>query len=202
MNANQQLEAAAAASLAKLRHALAGPDWAAVSLECAHEAMAPRFRVDGLERRIEVRHCLVCGTWRAVKRGTIPTDAPDFDPEVAERWSSLWALRQERARAEADARHDARRKANADEFAEAHARALASPHWWSIRRRVLTRDRYVCQGCLEEGAGPLDVHHITYRNLGSELAHQLVTLCRDCHERVHFRGAHADAASFDGGWLY
>jgi hypothetical protein len=60
---------------------------------------------------------------------------------------------------------------------------LSSDEWKAKRKEVLKRDSYICQGCLTENA--TEVHHTTYSNIGNELYYQLVSLCSDCHERVH-----------------
>lgn len=54
-------------------------------------------------------------------------------------------------------------------------------HWDVIRKLVLTRDGYACVEC-GEGQN-LHVHHITYRNEGSEALGDLQTLCRGCHSK-------------------
>ena len=70
---------------------------------------------------------------------------------------------------------------------------LASPHWRSVRQRVLeaqqTRlQRNVCEGCGKEGVG-FDVHHKTYERLGNELIEDCQVLCEQCHHKLHRRDA-------------
>lgn len=55
--------------------------------------------------------------------------------------------------------------------------------WEEMRQKVFRRDGFQCVVCKE--AKNLNVHHITYDNLGAEKESDLVTLCRDCHEKVH-----------------
>lgn len=62
---------------------------------------------------------------------------------------------------------------------------LESPEWATIRRKVLKRDGYLCQGCLEK-PGTI-VHHLTYKRQGNEMACDLISLCKDCHDRIHGR---------------
>jgi hypothetical protein len=59
-----------------------------------------------------------------------------------------------------------------------------SKEWDSIRKKVLKRDNYTCQGCLQDGLN-LDVHHLTYERFGDELACDLISLCRKCHGIMH-----------------
>jgi hypothetical protein len=66
---------------------------------------------------------------------------------------------------------------------EQHQEYLKSTQWKEIRKKVLKRDDYTCQGCLESPA--VDVHHITYNNWQNEFMFELMSLCRECHTRVH-----------------
>ncbi len=60
---------------------------------------------------------------------------------------------------------------------------LKSPEWQALRLKVLQRDGFRCQGCLAQPAA--EVHHTTYRHARSEFCFELVSLCRDCHRRLH-----------------
>lgn len=55
--------------------------------------------------------------------------------------------------------------------------------WRDQRMKILRRDNFQCVCC--GTAKNLHVHHITYENLGAEEEDDLVTLCADCHARVH-----------------
>jgi len=60
---------------------------------------------------------------------------------------------------------------------------LASKRWQEKRQKILKRDDHICQGC---GAKKrLEIHHISYRKLGHEPLKDLITLCRDCHQKQH-----------------
>lgn len=61
---------------------------------------------------------------------------------------------------------------------------LRSPEWNTLRKAVLNRDNYTCQGCGDSGI-PLEVHHTTYRDFRQEKLYQLVSVCRDCHQEIH-----------------
>lgn len=61
---------------------------------------------------------------------------------------------------------------------------IKSPQWQILRKQVLKRDQYTCQGCGINGV-PLEVHHITYINYESEQLSDLVSVCRDCHQAIH-----------------
>lgn len=50
---------------------------------------------------------------------------------------------------------------------------------------VLTRDNYACQ-CCKAKKGTLHVHHIVYRSKGgSDDTDNLITLCKNCHAKLH-----------------
>ena len=57
--------------------------------------------------------------------------------------------------------------------------------WEPLRKATLRRDKYTCQGCGTTGQ-TLNVHHIAQLQYGgnSELVN-LITLCNDCHARIH-----------------
>ena len=66
---------------------------------------------------------------------------------------------------------------------------LKSEVWENKRMAVLKRDRRLCQSCLVNLA--TQVHHLKYPSnaddLGSEPACDLISVCRECHERIHGR---------------
>jgi hypothetical protein len=64
-----------------------------------------------------------------------------------------------------------------------HQQYLKTPQWQDMRLKVLKRDDYTCQGCLENPA--TEVHHITYDNWKNEFMFELMSLCRECHSRFH-----------------
>lgn len=57
--------------------------------------------------------------------------------------------------------------------------------FYNVKSAVLTRDDYTCQICGEKDTR-LEVHHIQFRSKGgSDRMENLVTLCYDCHSKVH-----------------
>lgn len=55
----------------------------------------------------------------------------------------------------------------------------------SRREAVLHRDNYTCQVCSKKHTR-LEVHHIIYRSQGgTDDENNLITLCEDCHEKIH-----------------
>lgn len=65
-----------------------------------------------------------------------------------------------------------------------------NPYWEEVKRRVRLRDGHRCRMCGKNYN--LEIHHCTYQIngisiVGKELEHLecLVTLCEDCHQKVH-----------------
>ena len=56
---------------------------------------------------------------------------------------------------------------------------------FNARQYVLKRDNYTCQCCKKHKEIKLHVHHIESRKTGSDSPDNLITLCKDCHEKVH-----------------
>ena len=73
---------------------------------------------------------------------------------------------------------------------------LSTPRWQAIRRTMLCLAQHRCRtpGCWQRRG--LQVHHLSYANLGNEFVGDLTVLCRNCHERAHnlpitpYRGRH------------
>lgn len=61
---------------------------------------------------------------------------------------------------------------------------LETPFWQAIRVECYQRDGYKCQNC--QAASRLRAHHRFYRpNWFETRLADLVTLCEDCHTKVH-----------------
>lgn len=60
---------------------------------------------------------------------------------------------------------------------------LKTPEWDGRRRQALYDAGYRCERC--GAASPLDVHHLTYRNIFNEAPEDLQALCRPCHNWIH-----------------
>lgn len=78
---------------------------------------------------------------------------------------------------------------------EQYRRYLKSPQWQETRKRFYNSKMFKTYGlkskswccyCCGVKDQPLDLHHRTYKRLGSEnIAVDLVTVCRNCHEKIH-----------------
>lgn len=60
---------------------------------------------------------------------------------------------------------------------------LQSRAWQRVRLKVLKRAGYKCEKC--GYAGKLEIHHLTYANLGWERLKELMALCAICHTKEH-----------------
>jgi len=59
---------------------------------------------------------------------------------------------------------------------------LKSSEWKVKRGKVLKRDNYICQGCLEKRA--TQVHHLSYKHVKNEPLFELVSICKECHDII------------------
>jgi len=61
---------------------------------------------------------------------------------------------------------------------------LERKQYEELRRAILKRDGWRCQFC---GAMTnLEVHHLQFRShSGEDTEENLITICQDCHSRVH-----------------
>lgn len=67
---------------------------------------------------------------------------------------------------------------------------LHSDKWKQIAAERMKIDEYQCQLCKGNGTpnNPLEVHHLSYKNLYQEedrIYEDLVTLCHTCHKGMH-----------------
>ena len=69
------------------------------------------------------------------------------------------------------------------DYREAYQVYLKSKQWKTVRRQVLKRDNYTCQGC---GLPANLAHHLNYYSLGKqEETNSCISLCWNCHEKRH-----------------
>ena len=61
---------------------------------------------------------------------------------------------------------------------------LDSSSYRELQRQVMERDGWRCQAC--GSIQNLQVHHLKFRSQsGSDEEHNLITLCAECHARMH-----------------
>lgn len=71
---------------------------------------------------------------------------------------------------------------------------LSSFDWHLKRLAVLKRAGNKCERCGRSGSGPcggvvLQIHHVTYDNLGDEPLEDLLAVCEDCHKKEDVKRA-------------
>jgi 5-methylcytosine-specific restriction endonuclease McrA len=150
--------------------------------ECAHPADEMRMRADSLGRPQLMRQCLECGAptssalaQKGVDLAAVPAWDHDLPNSFASRARAMRAaVEQERAQVA---------EVRSQQWWDDYNAYLRTPEWARRREAVLERDGYLCRGCLRRPAE--HVHHLTYAHVGHELAFELVSLCRSCHERAH-----------------
>lgn len=69
-----------------------------------------------------------------------------------------------------------------DEHKRKHQEYLNTQVWKEKRNEILERDGYLCQACLKNRAS--EVHHLTYDHFGDEPFFDLISVCRQCHEKI------------------
>jgi len=69
------------------------------------------------------------------------------------------------------------------EFNDKYHAYLKTKDWFSKRIKVLKRDNFICQACLENKA--TQVHHLTYDRVFNEPLFDLVSVCDPCHNSIH-----------------
>ena len=132
-----------------------------------------------------VAFCTLCGrkgpymrpdnTFAAGLRRVTKAEAEKILADIAVRRQQEWDIRSAASQAKFAGEREQR---DAD-----RRQYLRSDAWAELRRAILRRDKWLCQGCLKATA--TQVHHLTYANLYNELCFQLVSLCADCHRKVH-----------------
>lgn len=101
----------------------------------------------------------------------------DDQPEY---WRSF-LLKQKKRKEIQDAK-DEKQRARFERH-EAYREYLRSETWQKKRSQRLAMDGFKCQMC---GSGKnLHVHHITYEHFSAEPIHDLITVCDNCHRKIH-----------------
>jgi len=125
--------------------------------------------------------CISCGkTSQPVKREENDDKLSEVDYDM---WRNMYDLLQKQETALNIEKHEQEQAHQKEERQKEYSEYLQSSRWHEIRAKVLERDNHLCQGCLMKRAS--QVHHMTYENIYNELCFQLVSLCRECHEKTH-----------------
>ena len=141
--------------------------------------------------RVGVRlQCQRCGASGGnVKANGYNVDRlPTFNQALVDRWETYRRQVWEKQNDDRAAAYQAKQEQERRKFFAEYAIYLRSPHWESVRRRVIHRDQFACQLCGRRvEVNTAHVHHLsyaTYNQVGQSLPAECVTLCRSCHERI------------------
>ena len=148
---------------------------------CAHDVTELRrlvMRNGGAQYK---RQCVLCGkkTTTALPHSEVPDrEIPPVDEELYSRRFEEWqAFQRTQAAQWVDGvRQDA-------DFWMRHGAHMASAKWAGLRDRVFRRAAGKCEGCGLRA--PVQVHHLSHKNMGDEFLWELQAVCMDCHRRLH-----------------
>lgn len=75
-------------------------------------------------------------------------------------------------------------------YSSEYLRYLASPEWQAKRQTLFVKGGKARCYCCNRARRNLEVHHLTYANLGNEQPGDLVLVCPNCHDIIHRHAAH------------
>lgn len=138
---------------------------------CSNQQHSKRVLKDG--RTIFGMHCMNCGRWTPKSKSAfdkLPTIF--FDETIRVQFQKRL-----------ENFHRSKSEKNRSEWFAAYSTYLSSQKWKEKRIAVLERDNYLCQGCRNQKAS--QVHHLSYKNVGNEFLSELISLCSECHSKLH-----------------
>lgn len=150
--------------------------------ECQHEDERAVKRIISSGAKVFGLQCTCCGRWQARKRNSFPlsTIFAQFDESVSERFYRWRRSFCDKVRDQRPSTFELAAEQRKQEYHE----YLQTDTWRRLRKKALERDNWTCQGCLDNRA--TEVHHKQYPHiLGNEPLFDLVSVCRECHEKVH-----------------
>ena len=163
-------------------------DWPSPQL-CNHENSEVTKHFDKLGRTIFIHQCSFCGrrckqqVSKQCATGSEPLFNTDAEKKAHELSNDLSWKRSHYLTERGIKHREAQEKDQRIKRRATYESYLKTQEWSDKRQRVLIRDNFLCQGCLINRA--TQVHHITYSHLGKELFFQLISLCDDCHKKIH-----------------
>lgn len=160
--------------------------------DCSHPTTELRERIVAKDGRQHVHQCTICGlaASRALKRDD-SLALPSWDQGAWSGWRDAIERQRRTFLTEVFQRQMSEDRRVNWEYRD----YLLSERWRSKRGLVLERDGHVCQGCRQQTA--TQVHHLTYHNLFDEFLFELVSVCDDCHDRLHADNAGETAGAVD-----
>lgn len=85
-----------------------------------------------------------------------------------------------------------------------YSEKLKDPRWQKKRLQIFNRDKWKCRSCLNEKL-TLNIHHMSYSNKLEPWEYpslNLVTVCNDCHEKLHSNNEETKTVIFLKLWFW
>lgn len=151
-----------------------------VCMDCTHDkkTITRHYAING--RLIYYHQCPSCGwsdtksvSYKHVRKNYNVNNIPLYDKKFYEKFC----------------REENQRKKK--EWWALYNEYLTTPEWHDLRIKIINRDKNLCQECFSKKAN--EVHHLHYRNVFKEKLEDLISVCKDCHNKIHFyksRGPH------------
>ena len=161
--------------------------------DCKHERVSVVRFVDALGRSHVRKQCQRCGAHVGDERknGYDVEKLPAWNEHLRENWHARKRERAEELRTD----FVVQAQNEVDERRAAYRAYLRTPEWQRVKKFVLQRDNYICQGCgckvipnAFSGPNRAEVHHKHYYDLNvteKSWAWECVTLCHKCHREYH-----------------
>lgn len=70
---------------------------------------------------------------------------------------------------------------------EKYLKYLQSNDWKTKRQHIAEIRKFTCEKCKKIIKVGFHIHHKTYKHLGRELDCELMFLCEDCHNKLHYK---------------
>ena len=163
---------------------------------CLHENLELKRRKVKGDAIQYVKQCLTCGNAmpQPIKTETALKINGGNEPFLFDEQKQVdWKAQKVNAYKEIRVRYEESKNVAIAEHSEWYRDYLKSPEWKLKRKKVLKRANNICEGCLEQPA--IEVHHVSYANIGDELLYQLAALCEDCHRKAHINDIQDDIDS-------
>lgn len=131
--------------------------------------------------------CLRCGSMTnapltAEQRAKPLDQLPAFDESRNARFNEARSAASKLASEIAAEKRQQQQDAKNRQWWDWYSQYTQSGQWQKRRKKVLERDGYRCQACLEKEA--TEVHHLNYDHVGNEPLFDLIAVCHACHESI------------------
>lgn len=168
--------------------------------ECEHDLIFVKRKTSNGSYRLS-KQCIICGyhETKAYKHSVINNDINSIKYLDEDALFLYEQKRHENYLIKCKNEWNKKREADEDkrllEFNEKkkkwfklHSEYLKSIKWKLKRNAVLKRDNYKCQACLTQEA--TQVHHLTYERWRNEPLFDLISVCSECHKKIHKSNEH------------